>query len=43
MKKNHEDFRIRYESALNPAQLDAVVHTDPCWLSPALEAEKQGP
>jgi DNA helicase-2/ATP-dependent DNA helicase PcrA len=28
MKKNHEDFRIRYESALNPAQLDAVVHTE---------------
>jgi DNA helicase-2/ATP-dependent DNA helicase PcrA len=28
MKINHEDFRIQYESALNPAQLEAVVHTD---------------
>ena len=28
MKKNHEDFQIRYESALNPPQLDAVIHTE---------------
>ncbi|MGD9410977.1 MAG: ATP-dependent helicase [Desulfobacterales bacterium] len=28
MKINPEDFRIRYESALNPAQLEAVVHTE---------------
>jgi DNA helicase-2/ATP-dependent DNA helicase PcrA len=28
MKDHHEDFRIRYESALNPAQLEAVTHTE---------------
>jgi DNA helicase-2/ATP-dependent DNA helicase PcrA len=28
MQINHGDFRIRYESALNPAQLEAVVHTE---------------
>lgn len=28
MKDHHEDFRIRYESALNPAQLEAVMHAE---------------
>jgi DNA helicase-2/ATP-dependent DNA helicase PcrA len=28
MKINHEDFRIRYETALNPSQLEAVTHTE---------------
>ena len=28
MKINQEDFRIRYESALNPSQLEAVMHTE---------------
>ena len=28
MKINHEDFRIRYEAALNPSQLEAVTHTE---------------
>ena len=27
MKTNREDFRIRYETALNPSQLEAVTHT----------------
>ncbi len=28
MKINHEDFRIRYETALNPSQLEAVTQTE---------------
>ena len=28
MKINHKDFRIRYETALNPSQLEAVTHTE---------------
>jgi len=28
MKINHENFRIRYETALNPSQLEAVTHTE---------------
>ena len=28
MKINSEDFRSRYESALNPSQLEAVTHTE---------------
>jgi DNA helicase-2/ATP-dependent DNA helicase PcrA len=28
MKTNHGDFRIRYETGLNPSQLEAVTHTE---------------
>ena len=28
MKINHKDFLIRYETALNPSQLEAVTHTE---------------
>jgi len=28
MQRSHKEFRIRYETALNPSQLEAVTHTE---------------